>query len=62
MDVNVELCEAQDSDNDDCEGSDDESSSDKNEKSEEEDDSDNTEDGLSNVSKSDDGDSTCNDE
>ena len=30
MDVNVELCEAYDSDNDDCDGSDDESSSDDN--------------------------------
>ena len=41
MDVNVELCEAHDSDNDDCDGSDDESSSDENQISEEQDDSDN---------------------
>ena len=30
MDVDVELCDAYDSDNDDCDGSDDESSSDEN--------------------------------
>ena len=40
MDVNVELCEAYDSYNDDCNGSDDESSSDDNVISEEEDDCD----------------------
>ena len=57
MDVNVELCEAYGSDNDDCDGSDDESSSDDNEMSEEEDDSDNIKYGLSDVSESDDGNS-----
>ena len=40
MNVNVELCEAYDSDNDDCDGSEDESSSDDNEMIEEEGDSD----------------------
>ena len=40
IDVNVELCEAYDSDNDDCDGSDNESSSDDNDMSEEDDDSD----------------------
>ena len=40
MDVNVELCEAYDSDNDDCDGSDNESSSDDNDMSEEDNDSD----------------------
>ena len=40
MDVNVELCKAYDSENDDCDGSDDESISDENEMSYKEDDSD----------------------
>ena len=39
MDFNVELCEAYNSDNDECDGSDDERSSDYNEISDEEDDS-----------------------
>ena len=62
VDVNVELCEAYDSDNDDCDGSDDESISDDNKMSEKEDDIDNREEVLSDVSESDDGNSSCNDE
>ena len=62
MDVNVELCEAYDSYNDDCNGSDDESSSDDNVISEEEDDCDYSEEGLSHVSESDDGNSRSSDE
>ena len=62
MDFNVELCEAYDSYNDYCDGSYDESSSDDNEMSEEEDYSDNSEEGLSDVSKNDDDNSTCSDE
>ena len=62
MDVNVELCEAYDSDNDECDGSDDESSSDDNVMSEEEDDSDDIEEGFSDVSESDNGNSTNSDE
>ena len=62
MDVNVELCEAYDSDNDDCDGSDDESNSDDNVMSEEEDDSDNSKEGLSDVSESDDGNSISSEE
>ena len=62
MDVNVELCEAYDSDNHDCDGSDDESNSDGNVMSEEEGDSDNSEEGLSYVSESDDGNSIISDE
>ena len=38
MDINFEICEAYDSDNDDCDGSDDEIRSDENEMSEEEED------------------------
>ena len=57
MDVNVELCEAYDLDNDDCDGSDDENNSDDNVMSEEEDNSDDIEEGLSDVSNSDDGNS-----
>ena len=53
MDVNVELCEAYDSDDDNCDGSDEKSSSDDNVMSEEEDDSDDSEEGLSDVSESD---------
>ena len=62
MDVNVELCEAYDSDNDDCDGSDYESNSDENVMSEEEDNSDNSKEGLSDVSESDDGNSISSDE
>ena len=62
MDINVELCEAYDSDNDDCDGSDDKISSDDNQMSEEEDDSDYREEVLSDVSESDDGNSTCSDQ
>ena len=62
MDVNVELFEAYDSDNDDCDGSDDESSRDDNEMSEEDDDSDDREEGLRHVSESDDGNSRSSDE
>ena len=43
MDVNVELCEGYDSDNDGCDGSDDQSSSNDNGMSEEEEDSDDSE-------------------
>ena len=57
MDVNVELCEAYDSENDECDGSNNESSSDDNVMSDEEDDSDDSEEGLSDVSESDDGNS-----
>ena len=57
IDINVELCEAYDSDNDDCDGSDDESSSDDNEMSEEEDNSDDSKEVLSDVSESNDGNS-----
>ena len=46
MDVNVELCEAYDSDNDEFDGSEDESNIDDNVMSVEEDDSDNSEEGL----------------
>ena len=62
IDVNVELCEAYDSDNDDCDGSEDESNSDDNFMSEEEDDSDDSEEGLSEVTESDDGNSRISDE
>ena len=62
MDVNVELCEAYYSDNDDCDGYDDESSSYDNDISEQEEDSDNIEEVLSDVSESDDGNSTYSDE
>ena len=62
MDVNVILCEAYDSDNDDCDGSENESSSDDNDMSEEEDDSDNIKEGLSDVSESDDENSRNSDE
>ena len=62
MDVDVELSEAYDSDNDYCDGSDDESSSDDNDMSEEEDDSDDIEEGLSDVSESDDGNYRSSDE
>ena len=61
MDVNVELCEAYDSDNDDCDGSDDEIISDENDMSEEEGDSDDSEEGLSDVSESDDSNSRSSD-
>ena len=61
MYVNVELCEAYDSDNDDCDGYENESSSDDNEISEEEDDGDDCEEGLSDVSDSDDGNSRSSD-
>ena len=53
MDVNVELCDLYDSDNDDCDGYDDESISDDNEMSEEEDNSDDSKEVLSDFSKSD---------
>ena len=62
MDVNVEICEAYDSDKDDCDGSDDKSNSDDNVMSEEEDDIDDSEEGLSGVSDSDDGNSISSDE
>ena len=62
MDVNVELCEAYDSDNDDCDGYDDESSSDDNVMSGEKDNSDDSEEVLSDVSESDDGNSRSSDE
>ena len=62
MDVNVELCEDYDSDNDGCDGHDDESSSDDNEMIQEEEDSDNSKEEMSDVSESDDGNSTCSDE
>ena len=61
-DVNVELCEAYESDNYDCDGSDDESSSDEIVMSEEDDDSDDSKEGLSDVSESDDGNSRSSDE
>ena len=57
MDVNVELCEAYYSDNDDYDGYDNESSSDDNEMSEEEDNSDDSKEVLSDVSESNDGNS-----
>ena len=62
MDVNDELCQAYESDNDDCDGSDDESSSDDNDMSEEEDDSDDSEEILRDVSDSVDGNSRISDE
>ena len=62
MDVNVELCEAYDSDNDDCDGSDDESNIDENVMNEEEDGNDDSEEGLSDVSENDDGNSISSDE
>ena len=62
MDVNVELCEAYDSDNDDCDGSEDESSSDDNVMSEEEDDSYDSEEVLIDGSESDNGNSRSSDE
>ena len=62
MYVNVELCEAYDSENYDCDSSDDESSSDDNVMSEEEDNSDDSKEGLSYVSESDDGNSRNSDE
>ena len=60
--VNVELCEAYDSDNYDCDVSDNESSSYDNEMSEEQDDSDDSKEGFSDVSESDDKYSTCSEE
>ena len=57
MDVNAEPFEAYDSDNDGFDGSDNKSSSDYNVMSEEEDDSDNSDEVLSDVSESDDGNS-----
>ena len=62
MDVNFELCDDYDSDNDDCDGSDDRSSIYDNDISEEEDDSDDSEEVLSDVSESDDGNSINSDE
>ena len=62
MDVNFELCEAYYSDNDDCNGSEDEISIDENVMSEEEDNSDHSKEGLSGVSESDDGNSRSSDE
>ena len=62
MDVNVELCEAYDSDNDDCDVYDDESSSVDNVMSEEEDYSDNSKEVLSDGSESDDGNSRSSDD
>ena len=62
MDVNVELCEAYDSENDECDGSNNESSSDDNVMSDEEDDSDDSKQGLIDVSEIDDGNSACSDE
>ena len=59
MDVNAELCESYESDNDDCDGSDNYSSSDENMMIEEQDNSDNSEEGLSDVSESDNGNFTC---
>ena len=61
-DVNVEICEAYDSDNDDCDGSDYERSSYDNGTSDEEDDSDDRGEGLSDVCESDDGNSRSSDE
>ena len=62
MDVNVELCKAYDSENDDFGGSYDESSSDDNQMSEEEEDSDYSKEVLSDFSESYNGNSTCIDE
>ena len=62
MDVNVELCDAYDSDNYDFDGSDYESIRDDNDISEEEDDSDNSEEVLSDVSESDNGNYRSSDE
>ena len=62
MDVIVELCEAYDSDNDDCDDSDDHSRSYDNVMSEEEDDSDDSKEGLSDVSENDNGNSRSSDE
>ena len=62
MDVNVELCEAYDSGNDDCDGYADESNSDENVMSKEEYASDNSEEVLSDVSESDDGNFRSSDE
>ena len=62
MDVNVELCEAYDSSNNYFDGYDDESDSDYNFMSEEEDASDDSEEGFSDVSESDDGNSISTDE
>ena len=62
MDVNVELCEAYDSDNDDCDDSDYESSSYDNEMSQEKEDSDDIKEGLSDVSESEDRNSRSSDE
>ena len=62
MDVNVELCDTYDSDNNDCDGSDDEINSDDNVMSWEEDDIDDREEGLSDVSESDNGNSISSDE
>ena len=62
MNVNVELCEAYDSDKDDCDGSYNKSNSDDNVMSEEEDDSEYRKEGLSDVSESDDGNSISSDE
>ena len=54
IDVNVELCDAYDSDNYDCDGSDNESNSDENVISEEENNINDSEEGLSDVRESDD--------
>ena len=62
MNVNVELCEAYDSDNDDCDGYDNESIRGDNDMSEEDNDSDYSEEGLSDVSERDDGNSRNSDE
>ena len=62
MYVNIELCKAYESDNDECDGSEDDSSSADNEMSEEEDDRDDIEDWLSDVSESEDGNSRSSDD
>ena len=61
MDVNVEICQAYESENYDCDGSDDESNSDDNVIIEEEDYSDDSEEGLSDVSEIDDSNSIISD-
>ena len=61
MDVNVELCDAYESDNNDCDGYDNESNSDDNMMSEEQEYSENSEEGLSEVSESGDGNSISSD-
>ena len=62
MDVNVELCEAYDSENYDCYSSDDESNSDENVMNEEEDKNDDSKEGLSDISEIDDRNSISSDE